>query len=120
MAKFISESQFQIAYRSAALWFVALYTEAFLLRIHELKDEVFKTKLIEEIYNNGEAFDDKESGTRTRVNSLWRIIESGRTIQALEVAAKSSRLKNDFFDAYETANDLLKRIKTGEFVMPEI
>jgi predicted RNA-binding protein associated with RNAse of E/G family len=116
----ISEAQFQNAYRSAGLWFVALYMEAFLLRIDELQDDVKKTHLIEEIYDNGQNADKYESGTRTRVNCLWRIINSGRSIQALEVAANSNRLRNDFPEAYKTANDLLKRINNGEFIMPKI
>ena len=120
VSRFISEAQFQKAYRSAGLWFVALYMEAFLLRIDELRDDVKKAHLIDEIYDNGGNADKDESGTRTRVNSLWRIIEAGRVVQALEVAANSDRLKNDFHDAYETANDLLNRINNGEFVIPEI
>lgn len=120
MSRFISEAQFQKAYRSAGLWFVALYMEPFLLRYDELQDPVKKTHFIEEIYNNGDNADKDEGGTRTRVNSLWRIIESGRTLQALEVAVSSDRLKNDFYDAYESANDLLNRIKNGEFIIPEI
>ncbi|BAL01356.1 hypothetical protein OBV_41570 [Oscillibacter valericigenes Sjm18-20] len=120
VSRFISEAQFQKAYRSAGLWFVAMYTEAFLLRIDEIQDPVKKTYFIKEIYNNGNNADKDESGTRTRVNSLWRIIESGRTLQVLEIAANSDRLRNDFRDAYETANDLLNRIKTGEFIIPEI
>jgi hypothetical protein len=120
MSQSISEAQFQNAYRSAGLWFVALYMEAFLLRIDELRDDVKKTHLIEEIYDNGDNADKYEGGTRTRVNSLWRIIDSGRTIQALEVAINSDRLRHDFRDAYEAANDLLNRIKCGEFVIPEI
>ena len=120
MSKHISDAQFQKAYRSAGLWFVALYMEAFLLRIDELKDESRKTKLIEEIYDNGNNADRDEHGTRTRVNSLWRIIESGRVIQALETAAVSDRLNKDFRDAYDTASNLLLRIKNGDFEIPEI
>ena len=30
------------------------------------------------------------------------------------------RLRNDFPEAYKTANDLLKRINNGEFIMPKI
>ena len=116
----ITDKQFIKTYRSAALWFVALYMEAFLLRISELEDDGRKSKLVEEIYDNGEnAFDKDESGTRTRVNCLWRIIKAGRAVQALEVAANSNRLKKDFYDAFKIANDLLKRIKNGEFIMPK-
>jgi len=117
MKKQISQKQFINAYRSAGLWFVALYMEAFLRRIDELRDRNKKTKLIEEIYNNGEGPDKDESGTRTRVSCLHRIIEAGRVIEALEIAAGSERLRNDFPDAANEAEDLLKRIKSGEVVI---
>lgn len=120
MGKIITDEQFQSSYRSAGLWFVALYMEAFLLRIDELRDKAKKTYLVEEIYNNGESFDKEENGARTRVNALSRIIESGRSIQALETASSSERLKNDFPDAAKTATDLLERINSGDFIIPEI
>ncbi|WP_035287996.1 hypothetical protein [Clostridium sp. KNHs214] len=91
MKRQITNDQFIKAYRSAGLWFVGLYMEAFLLRIDDLRDDVLKTKFIEEIYNNGQGFDKDESGTRTRVNSLLRIIEGDRVIEALEVVINSSR-----------------------------
>lgn len=116
----ITDKQFQNAYRSAGLWFVALYTEAFLIRIDELKDEIKRTHLVEEIFDNGEGFDKEESGTRTRVNSLWRIIRAGRIIQALEVAVSSSRLQREFPEAAKTACDLLSRIENGSFTVPEV
>ncbi len=120
MALIITEKQFQNAYRSAGLWFVALYTEAFLIRIDELQDEIKKTHLVEEIFNNGEGFDKEECGTRTRVNSLWRIIRAGRIMQALELAANSSRLHREFPEAANAARDLLSRIENGSFAVPEV
>ncbi|SFG95829.1 hypothetical protein [Sporolactobacillus nakayamae] len=63
MKKQMFKKQFINAYRSAGLWFVTLYMEAFLRRIDELRDRNKKTKLIEEIYNNGEGPDKDESGT---------------------------------------------------------
>jgi hypothetical protein len=119
MKKQINQKQFINSYRSAGLWFVALFMEAFLFRIDELRDHNKKTKLIEEIYNNGEGFDKEEGGTRTRVNCLFRIIEAGRVIEALDVAVASERLRNDFPDAAYQAEDLLMRIKSGEFVIPD-
>ncbi|WML52378.1 hypothetical protein RCG17_23845 [Neobacillus sp. PS3-12] len=119
MKKQITQKQFINSYRSAGLWFVALFMESFLLRIDELCDPNKKTKLIEELYNNGQAFDKDEGGTRTRVNCLFRIIESGRIVEALETAAVSERLRRDFPDAANKAENLLKRIKSGEFNIPE-
>lgn len=92
--------------------------EVFLLRIDELRDSNKKTKLIEEIYNNGQGSDKEVGGTRTRVNCLLRIIEAGREIEALEVAVTSERLRNDFPDAAKQAEDLLKRIQCDDFVIP--
>jgi hypothetical protein len=119
MKKNISDKQFVQAYRSAGLWFVALYMEAFILRFDELQDEIKKMYMITEIYDNGDGPDKDEGGTRTRVNSLLRIIESGRIIEALEVAAESSRLMTDFPNAVRTAIELLNRINNGSFVLPE-
>ena len=65
------------------------------MRIDELQDDVKKTHLIEEIYDNYQNADKYESGTRTRVNCLWRIINSEEHL-ILEVAANSNRLRNDF------------------------
>jgi len=116
MKESITDKQFINSYRSAGLWFVALYMEAFLLRIDELDDDLLKTKLIEEIYDNGENTFDKEiSGTRTRVNALYRIIKAGRGIEALEIATNSKRLKKEFPEAASQAKDLLDRINTGRF-----
>ena len=119
MKKQVTKEQFIKAYRSAGLWFVVLYMEAFLIRIDELRDNVLKTKLIEEIYNNGEGPDKDEAGTRTRVNSLLRIIEATRVIEVLKVAIHSTKIKSDFSDAVSKADNLLKRIETGEFIIPE-
>lgn len=119
MKKHITKDQFITAYRSAGLWFVVIYMEVFLLSINELRDDVLKTKIIEEIYNKGKNSDKDESGTRTRVNSLLRIIEGNRVIEALEVAIHSTRLSNDYPDGINLAKDLLKRIQTGEFIIPE-
>ncbi len=112
----ITDKQFINSYRSAGLWFVALYMEAFILRIDELEDRLLKTKFVEEIYDNGENASDKNiGGTRTRVNSLYRIIKSNRVVEALEVATNSERLNREFPEAADEARDLLKRIRSGEF-----
>ncbi|NCB62149.1 MAG: hypothetical protein EOM52_00795 [Clostridia bacterium] len=120
MSQGMSEAQFINAYHSAALWFVAMYMEAFLLRMDELEDTAKKDGLIKEIYAKGGNADKDENGTRARVNALWRIIKSGRVIQVLEIASTSDKLKNEFSEACETAKDLLKRIKNGDFVIPNI
>jgi hypothetical protein len=120
MKKEISKKQFINAYRSAGLWFVGLYMEAFLIRIDELRDNIQRTKLIEEIYDNGEnAFDRDIGGTRTRVNSLKRIIEAGRVNEALEEVIKSNRVTRENPEAVKRAKDLLEIIESGELNISE-
>jgi len=115
----ITDSQFIRTYRSAGLWFVGMYMEAFLLRINELRDDLLKTKLVEEIYNNGEnTFDKNIGGTRTRVNCLAKIIEAGRVEEALKIVIDSDRVKKENPDAFYCAKDLLRRIQSGEFKVP--
>lgn len=116
MKELISDTQYIRAYRSAGLWFVGMYMEAFLLRIDELVDDNSKAKLIEEIYDNGEnTFDKDLSGTRTRVNSLYRIIKAGREIEALKKVIQSDRVAKENPQAIIDAKDLLIRIKSGDF-----
>jgi len=116
MKNTITDKQFINSYRSAGLWFVALYMEAFILRIDELRGDVLKTKLVEEIYDNGEnTFDKDIGGTRTRVNALYRIIKAGRINEVLKLASNSIKLNKDFPEAAKEASYLLKRIETGEF-----
>ena len=112
----LTDKQFINAYRSAGLWFVALYMEAFIVRKEAHMDSLAKRKLIEEIYNDGDnTFDKGIDATRTRVNSLIRIIRSGRASEALEIASLSDRLHKEFPEAAETAGDLLLRIDLGKF-----
>jgi hypothetical protein len=116
MKKRISDRQFIQAYRSAGLWFVALYMEAFILRMDELQDEVKKTYLIAEIFNNGNGPDKNERSTRTRLDCLFRIIESDRITEVLEIASTSSKIDPQ---AAKTAHELLRKIKAKIFVLPK-
>lgn len=117
----ITYLQFEQAYRSAGGWFLALYMEAFLLRIKDLNNDLDnKKKLIDEIYNNGDGPDNDRSGTITRVNAMMRIINGKRVMDALEKAAFSEKLLNEFYEAYETANVLIERINHGAYNLEEI
>jgi hypothetical protein len=117
LKKEMSKVQLETACGAASLWFVGLYMETFLHRINELRDRLQKTKLVEEIYNNGKnTFDRDIGGTVTRVNSLKRLIEGGRVKEALEKVIYS---KTNNPDAVEKANNLLKKIESGEFIIPE-
>ena len=114
MEKYINDEQFERAYRSAGLWFVGEYMELFLSRINELRDDVSKNKIIEELYNDGNGFDKKISGTRTRVNSLLRIIESGRVEDALKVVISSPKIQGDYENVFIKSKELLRKIENRE------
>ena len=116
----MNDEQFEGACNSSGLWFVGMYMEAFLLRLDELEDKNLKSKLIEEIYDNGEnTFDKKIGGTRTRVNSLYRIITGNRVVDALESVIKSDRVSKENPQAITDAQDLLKKIEKGEISVYE-
>ncbi|MDD4591706.1 MAG: hypothetical protein PHG06_14945 [Parabacteroides sp.] len=113
MKQLITDAQYVNAYRSAGLWFVGMYMEAFLLRFDELEDKDKKTKLIDEIYDHGRNADENLRGTKTRVNALHRIIKAGREMEALETVINSNKVDKE---AVSIAKDLLSRINSGDFI----
>lgn len=68
MREIISDAQFIRSYRTAGLWFVGMYVEAFLLRFDEVEDDDKRARLIDEIYDNGRNADEDLTGARARVN----------------------------------------------------
>lgn len=116
----ITDEQFNISYNSANPWFVLLYMRAFLLRWDELQDEEKRKMLIHEIYNGGKGPDKNYDGTKTRVNSLYRIIRSGRAIEAMEQVIMSDKLNEDFMEEYCAIKKMLVEIKKGKSVFPWI
>lgn len=114
----ITDEQFNISYNSANPWFVLLYMRTFLLRWDELQDKEKRKMLINEIYNGGEGPDSDYNVTKVRVNSLYRIIRSGRAIEAMDKVIMSDKLNEDFMEDYCAVKRLLMEIKKGKTEFP--
>ncbi|HEY9059214.1 MAG TPA: hypothetical protein VIO64_01740 [Pseudobacteroides sp.] len=110
----MTDKQFDDAFTAAGAWFVGLYSEVVLANIEKLNDDrEFKKQFIQSIYSKGNGPDKNETGTNVRVNSLMRIINSRRIIEALEKIIDSSRVKKDFPEAVIEANKLLEKLCTN-------
>lgn len=103
--------------KSAGQSFIGLRMEDLLLRLPELEDKLTKNKLIEEYYENQVGTRDKAiGGTRTRVNSVIRIIKADKVLYALSlIDGSDSRVLPE---AVFGAKRLINRIKTGEVKLP--
>ena len=88
----ITDRQFRIACESAGLKFIVDNAKRFASEIEKINHLTYKKKIIDEIYNNGNGPDSKETGTETRVNCLIRIINSGRLDEAIKKASVSKKL----------------------------
>ena len=97
----ITDKQFDDAFTAAGGWFILTQFE----EVYNWKSD--KDKLIDRMYSKG--FDNAKSGTRTRVNSLLRIIENNRSRDALLKIRDSRAINRTHPEAFDLANELLKR-----------
>ncbi len=114
-----SISQIKADIKSAGKSFISFNIEDMLSRLPELDDKVKKEHLIEEYYENQTGFYDKEiGGTRTRVNSVIRIIRANQVQYTLEeIIENDSRVDPKAIKVVQT---LLSKIGNGEFTLPII
>lgn len=105
--------------KSAGQSFLGLRMADMLGRISELEDNETKKKIITEYYENQVGTYDKNfDGTRTRVNSIIRIIKADKVVYALEkVDGLDSRVLPE---AVEKAKDTIKKIQSGEIKLPTL
>jgi len=103
----LNDKQFEDAYTAAGAWFVVKYIDEVKKNIEKFNNTTYKNKFIEDIFNNGNGPDSKLSGTRTRVNSIIRIVKSDCINEALKKAINSNRLKNEI---RETAKNKLNKV----------
>jgi gamma-glutamyl:cysteine ligase YbdK (ATP-grasp superfamily) len=96
----ITDKQFEDAFTAAGGWFVAEYYE----KVADWKGSV--QDLIDDIFRHGHT-DAKRTGTNTRVSSLLRIIEHGRSAEALRRVVASSRIAAQNPNAVRTARRIL-------------
>lgn len=103
--------------RSAGKTFIGLHMANMLQRIDELEDNNSKTRLIQEYFDNQVGtFDNTLCGTRTRVNSVIRIIKADKVLYALKTIGKVSTTVLP--KAVEQANRTIKEIEAGKIALP--
>jgi len=97
--------------KSAGGWFVGEYAALVYELYEKLKnDNEYKTEFIKQIYlETGR--DNDLSGTRTRVNSLMRIIQRHELVEALEYIIKSDNINKNDGNAVKAAKKNLAQIK---------
>ena len=104
----MDDKQFKNACKSAGTWFIANY---FLLAKMWSGN---RKKLVEIIYNNDKT-DADIRWTRTRVNALFRIIENGREIEALQKVVNSAKTAKLHPESLIIAENILKSLKYASF-----
>ena len=97
----ISDKQFDNAFTAAGGWF-------FLTQFELLKAwSGTKADLVDLIFSKG--FDEKRSGSSTRVSSSIRILDAGRGKEALMRIRDSKSINRDHPEAEHMASELLSK-----------
>lgn len=105
--------------KSSGKNYLAIHMEDILSHIDILDDRLLKAKLVESHYKSQRYFSDKNIGnTRTRVNSLIRIIQADKVIYALEQVKSSNSMVKE--EAIEAANETIRKINSGEIKLPRL
>ena len=99
----MDDKQFNDAFKSAGGWFVANYyllAERWCGSSSELAEVIFKN----------DKTDSDIQGTKTRVNSLFRIIENGRGVEALKKVVESNKIEKLHPESKIIAKNILKSL----------
>jgi len=97
----ITDKQFDDAFTAAGGWF-------FLTQFETIKGWTGeRSELVDLIYSKG--FDAKRTGSNTRVSSALRIIDAGRSKEALIKVRDSKTINREHPDAAYLAKELLKK-----------
>ena len=97
----MTDKQFNDAFTAAGGWFTVTQYET----IADWNGN--RTDLVDHIYTLG--FDAKRTGSNTRVSSVFRLIAENRIEDAIIKVRDSSRINAQHPEAFELANDILKR-----------
>ena len=106
--------------RSAALWYVGSFMLEHIMRQDEWSNPETKEQFIKHMYNEYEGIDDDISGTRTRVNCMIRIIESGLVEDAMQLVLDANIQKLGIPEAKENAQAVLDGLKSGKYTYKSI
>lgn len=110
------ENYFQLVdvCRSAGLWYVGSYMGEFLRQKEKWTNPETKSSFIEYMYREYGAGDNDISGTRTRVNCVIRIVESGYVIEALNMVLAANDSKLGCYQSKINAQATLDAIEAGK------
>lgn len=112
-----SNSKIDADIRSAGQTFIGLRMADMLCRISLLENITNKNGLIQEYFNNQVGTYDKDAGgTRTRVNSVIRIIKADKVIYALEKIDGTNPLVLP--EAADKAKETINKIHNGKIKLP--
>lgn len=98
----MTDKQFDDAFTAAGRWFI-------LTQYEEILNWTGSTSaLVLNLFKKG--FDNKITGTKTRVSSVIRLIENQRGVEALGKIRDSKRINQAHPEAREMAIDILSRL----------
>ena len=99
--------------RSAGLWYVGSFMEEFLRHREKWENEETKNEFVEYMYNEYGGADKDIYETRTRVNCVIRIIESGLVLEALKMVLEANDNKLGCYQSKINAESTINKIKNG-------
>lgn len=97
----MNDKQFDDAFTAAGGWFILTQFEEILNWAGSVPE------LVDHLYEKG--FDEKKTGTNTRVSSVLRLIENQRGVDALIKVRDSKRINQTHPEAKEMASELLSK-----------
>lgn len=103
----ISDKQFNDSFTAAGGWFILTQYETI------LNWDRTRSELVEALFEKG--FDNKKSGTNTRVSGILRIIEAKRDEEALIKIRDSKTINRQHPEAFKMANHLLQKYHMNKF-----
>ncbi|MBR4049555.1 MAG: hypothetical protein IKK09_03580 [Clostridia bacterium] len=101
--------------RSAGLWYVGSFMSEFLDKRDWWENKETKERFIAYMHNEYEGIDSDVSGTRTRVNCVIRIIESGYVKDALNLVLQANDEKLGCVESKVNAQMVLDAFESGEY-----
>ena len=105
----------------ASPWFIGLYMETFLNNLHYLSNRQYKIEFIQDIHRYDPILiEENILDIYTRVESLLKIINGNRVLDALKIVVKYDT--DNFYDIYarQEAIYLLSLINNGKVSLPTL
>ena len=103
--------------RSAGLWYVGSFMSEFLEHRQQWENRDTKEDFVKYMHKEYGGCDSDISGTRTRVNCIIRIIESGFVVDALNMVLQANDNKLGCDESKINAQETLNDIEEGRYVL---